>query len=192
MSEGRNNIDQGGIAWLQLNHYLVDSISLFGVYGAGDNYDELNLGLVYSQTFHEINYYLSVTRLAFFADKSSDNELGFGLSYSPIEQFSLSADAVYSIEADGTFVEFSFLYSLFINPFLTFNPYVKTGLDYGYASTEKNGYNHTALGAIMTLELSPNLSFNLVAEHSLSGTQVKRETKKNNHSWLGIRAVYNY
>ena len=54
VSEGRNNIDRGGIAWLQLNHHLDDSISLFGVYGAGDNYDELNLGLVYSQTFHGI------------------------------------------------------------------------------------------------------------------------------------------
>ena len=57
---------------------------------------------------------------------------------------------------------------------------------------KKNGHNHIALGAIVTLQHSPSLSFNLVVEHSLSGSQVKREAKQNNHSWFGIRAVYNY
>lgn len=92
---------------MQLTQELNPSISVIGLYGVGDKYDELNLGLVYTQNYADIDYYFSLTRLEFFEDNASDNELGFGLAYSFEQPFTLALDSTYSTESDGAFVKLS-------------------------------------------------------------------------------------
>lgn len=192
VSEGRNNIEQGGIAWLQLSHELNSSISVVGLYGAGDNYDELNLGLVYSQTYADIDYYVSLTRLEFFQDNASDNELGIGAAYSFEQLFTLAVDSTYSTESNGAFVEFSLISDVAINSDLTFSPYIKAGLDFGYASDNKKAYNHTSLGASVNYSHSAELGLYLVVEHAVAGSQVRSETNEHNLDWIGLHLVYTY
>lgn len=194
ISEGRNNLVAGGITWVQLNHDLKNGLSLLGLYGAGKDYDELNLGIVYTQTYSDVEYYFSYTRLEFFEDNLHDNELGLGAGYSfstaiPLR---LAVDAVYSIEAHGMFVEFSLGSDLTVNEALVISPYIKAGLDVGYASDGKKGHNHSALGAVVAILQSDSLSYNLSLEHSIAQQHVKKETNQKNHSWFGFHLVYNF
>lgn len=192
VSEGRNNIAHGGITWLQLSHELQPSLSVIGLYGVGDNYDELNVSLVYSQNFAEIDYYFSLTRLEFFQDNAYDNELAFGAAYSFEKPFTLALDSTYSTVSDGAFVEFSLTSDWVLSSRLTLSPYIKSGLDFGYASDNKKGYNHSAMGAIIAYRHSEELGLYLVAESVLTTSQVHTETSKNNLDWLGLHLVYRY
>lgn len=194
ISEGRNNIVDGGIAWIQLSHELASSMSLVGLYGAGNDYDELNLSLVYSKTVSEVDYYISFTRLEFFQDNLNDNELGLGAAYafSTYVPFTMAVDAVYSTDAAGAFVELSLATDVVIKPDLTLRPYIKAGLDFGYASANKKGHNHSALGAVFTFSQSDSLSFNFLLEHTIAGSHVQRETNQKNQSWFGLHLIYSY
>lgn len=194
ISEGRNNLVEGGIAWFQLSHELAPTLSLVGLYGAGKDYDELNFSLVYSQTYSDVDYYFSYTRLEFFEDNLNDNELGAGAAYSFLTSIplNLTADAVYSVEADGTFIEFSLGSEIAIYDDLVISPFIKAGLDFGYASANRKGHNHSALGAVFTFIQSDSLSYNLLLEHTISREHVKKETNQKNHNWFGFHLVYSY
>ena len=194
IGEGRNKLEEGGIAWIQLSHEIDTAFSLVGLYGAGEDYDEMKLSLVYAKTVSEVDYYISLTRIEFFQDNLNDNELGLGAAYTFLTSvpFTLAADALYSNEARGAFVELSLKTDVDLNPDLTLTPYIKTGLDYGYASDGKTGHNHSAFGAVFAFRHSDSLSFNLSLEHSTAGSHVVRETSEKNHSWFGLHLVYSY
>lgn len=194
ISEGRNNLVEGGISWFQLSHELSPSVALVGLYGVGKDFDELNISLVYSKTVADVDYYVSYTRLEFFQDNLNDNELGLGAAYalSTHVPITMAVDAVYSTEATGTFVELSLASEVALNRDLTLSPYIKIGLDFGYASAGKKGHNHSALGAVFRYGYSDWLSLNFLLEHSIAGSHVERETKQNNQSWFGLHFVYRY
>jgi len=194
ISEGRNNLVEGGITWIQLSYEVKPSLSLIGLYGAGQDYDELNLSLVYAKTVSAVDYYISYTRLEFFEDNMNDNELGMGAAYSFLTAipFNIAADAVYSVEAGGSFIEFSLGSEIAIYTALMLSPYIKAGLDFGYASADKKGHNHSALGAVLTFNQSASLSYYLLLEHSISAAHVKIENNQKNHSWFGIHLKYSY
>jgi hypothetical protein len=103
-----------------------------GLYGAVKEYDGLNFRLIYSQTYSDVDYYFSYTRLEFFQDNLQDNELGMGTEYSFLTTtlLNLAADAVYNIEAVGAFVEFSLGSEIAIYKDLMLSPYIKVGLDF--------------------------------------------------------------
>jgi hypothetical protein len=194
VSEGRNNLIEGGITWAQLSHELSNSLSAVSLYGAGKEYDELNFSLVYSQTYSDVDYYFSYTRLEFFEDNLNDNELGVGAAYSFLTSIplSLAADAVYSVDAGGTFIEFSLESEITVYGDLTLSPYIKAGVDFGYASADKKGHNHSALGAVFSYIQSDTLSYNFSLEHSISRQHVKKESDQKNHSWFGFHIVLSY
>ncbi|WP_158971228.1 hypothetical protein [Paraglaciecola sp. L3A3] len=190
ISEGRHNLQKGGIGWLQLSHQLSQSISVIGLYGEASDYNELNLSVLYSNSYAEMNYYFSLTHLEFMRDNLNDTELGFGASYAVTEPITIALDSVYSREAEGGFIEFSVSYLAQINTYISLAPYAKAGLDYGYASDIKEGYNHTAVGIVTAFLASRDVSFNLTFEHNISAEHVKQETEKRHQTWLGLHLVY--
>ncbi|MGS2720334.1 hypothetical protein [Paraglaciecola aestuariivivens] len=192
VSEGRNNLAGEGITWLQLSHQVNSTFSVVSLYGVSDVYDEFNLGLVYANSFKQIDYYVSYTHLSFFKDDQTDNEIGFGLGYGPLDWLNLALDTTYSVEAEGAFVEVSANSSYAITPYLSLNPYLKFGFDYGYASDTHRGYNHTAVGSMLSYQHSDKLGLNLILEHNRLSSSVQGLTQQKNNNWAGLHLVYQY
>ena len=64
VSEGRNNLPEGGIIWVNLSHPITDALSLNVAYGEGESsiYNELNVGLEYSHQWNDFALFANYTR----------------------------------------------------------------------------------------------------------------------------------
>ena len=109
VSEGRNNLDDGGIVWSTLNTDINEQVSFSAAYGYATsskvNYDELNVGIQYASSIDDMDFYVGYTYLAFFKDNVDDNEVSVGASWQNFDAFSPFIDFVYSTEASGSFVQ---------------------------------------------------------------------------------------
>ncbi|MFT4937994.1 MAG: hypothetical protein ACI88A_001017 [Paraglaciecola sp.] len=109
VSEGRNNLDVGGIIWASGAASVNENVSDFAAYGVATDssvdYDEFNLGLEYSFSSGDFDYYLGYTRLEFFEDDESDNEIGFSLVWNGNKAFTPFADFMHATGAGGNFVQ---------------------------------------------------------------------------------------
>ncbi|SDJ89443.1 hypothetical protein SAMN04488540_11524 [Ferrimonas sediminum] len=191
ISEGRDNLDKGGIYWANGAAAFDNGITLSAAYGyAADsdvNYDELNVGIEYGFEVGDFSLYASYTRLEFFEDDESDNEWGAGIAYGGLEWFEPFATYVYSTEAEGSFVEVGIQRDFSINEALTFSPYVILGLDYGYASPEHDGANHTAVGATLAYQLNDTWAISAVVEHQKADKDVELDVGNDDgHTWGGV------
>jgi hypothetical protein len=84
VTEGRNNLQRGGIVWLSLDNEIIEHVSVNLVYGyatsSNVNYDELNLIFEYANTVGKVDWYVNYTSLHFFKDELTDNEIGLELA----------------------------------------------------------------------------------------------------------------
>ncbi|WP_166423292.1 hypothetical protein [Paraglaciecola sp. 20A4] len=189
VSEGRNNLPEGGIIWVNFSHPVTDAISLSTAYGKGQSnkYDELNVGVEYSHQWNNFALFANYTRLEFFKDNSFDNELGAGAAWSGNDWVTPNINVVYSTQADGSFVELGLEQEYQINPYFSITPYARVTFDFGYASKEYNGHNHTYFGAIASHMLNDIFSVSATLEHNIGGSDLKSaEGENNDHSWAGL------
>lgn len=194
VSEGRNNLDKGGIVWLSGTTDVMENLAVGLVYGRStsnkQDYDELNATLTYSNTVGEFGWYVGLNRLEFFEDNAHDTEVGGGISYAGYEIINVFADAYYSTQANGTFMEvgISSPFNLAYN--LDITPYVVAGFDFGYASEAYNGYNHLGVGAQLDYIYSEDIGMYFRAELIQAGSDIKRDLgKSENEALLGFGLV---
>ena len=148
ISEGRDNIDGNSMFTAEMVA-VWKQFSIGAWYGIGDSkqYQELDLFVEYGFSVSNLDIALGYARLEFMEDGTFDNELFTSLALSNLPYVVPGLDAVYSTEADGTFVELSLRSKFgFLNERLFLEPYVLQGLDYGYASDDDDGFNNTQVG----------------------------------------------
>lgn len=192
VTEGRNNLQHGGIVWLSVGNEIVEHVSVNLAYGYATssdvNYDELNLILEYANAVGKVDWYVNYTSLHFFKDELTDNEIGFGISYPLFESFERFTDILYSVEAAGFFAETGIRFNHTLTTQWAFSAYLLAGFDFGYISPSHDGHNHNAIGAEINFALNEQMSLSAIFEATRSGNDISREQGiKPNHSWIGLR-----
>ena len=184
ISQGRNNLDNGGIMW-GIASVEKNGWAAFALVGRADqvHYTEWNAGLAY--TFHvneNFDATLGYQRLAFYADEhASDNELFGSLTYTAISWFIPAVDYTYSTEAAGYFVEISAHSPWQLSQQVSIAPYIVQGFDFQYTSENYNGPNHLQLGIEVEYQLTNNLTLSGHISHTFAQEDIKREAQMNNN-----------
>lgn len=126
------------------------------------------------------------THLEFGPDSGDDDELFFELISELAAGFQLSLNTVYSLEAEGSFVEVALGYPLaFFDGRLVLEPYLREGFDFGYRTDAHDGLSNFQAGLEASYALDDR--FNIVAflAHSWAQEDVEREGL-GDVSWGGI------
>ena len=193
VSEGRDNLDSGGLFSLELSS-IWQQITFGGWFANGDteSYQEVNLYLIYEYELFMMDSYISYTRLEFPKDDEKDNEFAAGLAYSEYQYLTPSADYTWSTEADGGFLELT-LSSLveFQNPDIAFIPYLTQAFDFGYATSDYNGPNNFQIGVEALIEFDSQIVLSLNVNHSWAQEDVERDGE-DNVTWFGIGLVLDF
>jgi len=185
ISEGRDNLDKGGIAWGVASVTDGDLVT-FVALGRGDqtHYIEWNFGLEY--TLHLSDHFdatIGYQRLEFYGEeRDSDNEVFGSLTYTGVDWLIPAINYTYSTEAGGYFFEVSLHSPWDITETLSITPYVLQGFDFQYVTEDYDGANHIQLG----IEAAYTISNNIALSGHLSVTQamgdIKREASDNHIS----------
>ncbi|QYJ97510.1 hypothetical protein K0J45_18760 [Shewanella alkalitolerans] len=179
ISEGRNNLDKGGIYWATAA-VQIDDLTLFTTVGRGDSqyYIEWNMGLEYGfELGDNLSAALGYQRIEAYGDeRCGDNELFATLEYTGIAWLTPSLSYTYSTEAAGYFVEASLHSEWPVSDRLTLTPYVTQAFDFQYVTEAHNGPNHFQFG----LEAQYQLADRLVLSGHLSRTLAQEDIKQEN------------
>jgi hypothetical protein len=194
ISEGRDNLQSGGIYWASWAKEFNDNVLFASTYGWSEegisNYDELNLTLIYQNSWAGIGYSFSATRIEFFADDLSDNEIGLDLTWLTQSGAEPFFNFVYSTEQNGYFTTLGVSTQYQLNPKVTLAPYLSGSYDNGYIVEANSGYTSTNVGAVMTFSWNQSLLINLQLEQSIGGHLVRVEPEsKNDIFWFGMHLV---
>ena len=196
VSEGRNQLFSGGIYWINGSHDIDENVSIAVAYGVASNsdvnYDELNLSISYANSADGFDYYAAYTRLEFFEDNASDDEISFGAAYTEFESFTPFSNFVYGLEADGFFIDIGAEKEFQLSNELFFTPYAIITFDYGYAGGGKNGHNHTYFGARVNYTLTQNATIGAIFEQTFGGSVIAKEGNKTDLFWSGVHFIYSW
>ncbi|MCL1142785.1 hypothetical protein [Shewanella gaetbuli] len=180
ISEGRNNLDDGGIAWAMAS-INQDNLIIYAVLGRGDqsHYIEWNFGVEYAVNFAEnFEATFGYQRLEFYgAERASDNELFSTLTYSGVEWLIPAISYTYSTEAAGYFIEVSLHSPWEITDTFTVTPYVLQGFDFNYVTEEHNGANHFQFGLELGYQFTDNIYAMAHVNHSIALDDIKQQAK---------------
>jgi hypothetical protein len=180
ITEGRNNLDQGGIAWTVVNVEQND-LAVYAIVGRADqvNYVEWNLGLEYTlHLANDIDATVGYQRLAFYGDEPcSDNEFFGALTINGLTWFVPAISYTYAIEAGGYFVELSIHNPWEINQYLTLTPYIVQGFDFQYSSEQHNGANHFQFGLEAEHQLNDSMALLAHISHSIAQEDIKQQAR---------------
>ncbi|GAA4886965.1 hypothetical protein [Ferrimonas pelagia] len=165
VSEGRRELDRGGIFWAGTGVQWDDLLPFAGV-GRGDteHYIEWNFGLEYGFSLTDsVEASVGYERIEIYGDeRDDDNELLAALGYSRWDKFEPALTYHYSTGADGHFVELSIHSHWSLTEQIVVSPYVLQAFDYGFVNEDYRGANHLQLGVEAEWALSE-------AEWALSG-----------------------
>jgi hypothetical protein len=183
ISEGRNNLDQGGIYWataaVQRNNF-----NLYATVGRGDSqhYTEWNVGVEYAFNLTDnLGGSVGYQRLEFYGDeRAHDNELFGILEYAAVDWLVPSVSYTYSTEAAGYFVEVSIHSNWELTPNFSVSPYITQGFDFQYVSEEHDGANHFQLGIEAEYQLPNQWVLSGHVSHSIAQEDIKLEARNNN------------
>ncbi|WP_298443079.1 hypothetical protein [uncultured Ferrimonas sp.] len=176
--EGRTSLDGAGITWAGVAAGFENGVAVAVDYGYSDekaDYDELAITVEYGFNAGDFAMAAAYTRLEMFEDNEDDNEFAFGVAYEGCDLLVPSLDAVYSTEAEGSFVELGLTAPYQINEQLALEAFVVAGFDFGYATEDNDGYNHTSVGAAASYAINDNLAFNLGYAYHIAGSDIDKE-----------------
>lgn len=194
ISQGRNNLDNGGIYWLSTTAQL-GNVSTFVVVGRGDSepYTEWNVGLEYGiEIAKNIDAHLGYQRIEIQSDEDcSDNEFFAELTYNAHPWLMPSINYVYSTESAGYFVELSLHSQWQLSDQLTLTPYITQGIDVNYATAQHNGANNLQFGLEAEYIVSPSVTLNAHLSHSIAQNDITQEAAytdntKLDESYVGL------
>ena len=178
ISEGRDNLDKGGIAW-GVASFEKDNLAIFVVAGRADqvHYIEWNAGLEYTLSIHDdLDATFGYQRLEFYGDeRASDNEFFSSLTYNGFSWLVPAINYTFATEAGGYFVEVSLHNPWEINEQLTITPYVVQGFDFQYSSEQHDGANHFQFGLEAEYQLSDSMALSAHISHSIAQDDIKQQ-----------------
>jgi len=180
ITEGRNNLARGGIAWGVINVEKND-LGVYAIVGRADqvNYVEWNLGLEYSlHLANNMDATVGYQRLAFYGDDPcTDNEFFGALTMNGLTWFVPAINYTYATEAGGYFVELSIHSPWEINQDFTLTPYLVQGFDFQYSSEEHDGANHFQFGLEAKHQLSDSMALSAHISHSIAQEDIKQQAR---------------
>ncbi|MEX0321401.1 MAG: hypothetical protein AB3N63_04540 [Puniceicoccaceae bacterium] len=160
-SEGRDALD-GDSLW-------VNSVELaYGKFSGGvwygnspdQDYDELQIGIGYAESFGDFEIAVGYTRFQFPFESAHDNEVGTTLTWSNLPMgCEFSADAYYSFDAEGYFVELALGHEVEVSENFSLVAAGIAGINQGYVSDGHDGLNNLALRLEGVVALAENWHF---------------------------------
>jgi len=157
--EGRDSLD-GGSLWSSSVEASYDHFFGGLWYGRSSRNDfrELHLGVGVIQRTENMEYYISYTHLLFPVEEISDSEWGAGFSYDALP-FGLASglDLVYSVDAKGSFFEWTTSKSVEISDLWESSFGTALGWNQDFVSDGHDGWNHISLNANGRRALSDRL-----------------------------------
>ncbi|WP_206194437.1 MULTISPECIES: hypothetical protein [Shewanella] len=178
ISEGRNNLDKGGIVW-GVASFEQEDLAVYAVVGRADqvHYIEWNAGLEYTLHLHDdVDATIGYQRLEFYGDeRASDNEFFSSLTYNGFSWLIPAINYTFATEAGGYFVELSLHSPWEINEQLTLTPYVVQGVDFQYSSEQHDGANHFQFGLEAEHQISDSMSLSAHISHSIAQEDIKQQ-----------------
>lgn len=193
ISEGRDNLDSGGIYWSGIAAQY-QNVNVYTRVGRADseNYTEWQFGLEYGITLSD-NFEAAIgyQRLEFYGDeRASDNELFSSIAYTGVEWLTPSINYTYSTEAEGYFVELSLHSSWDISETWNITPYLTQGIDYQYVTEIHNGRNNLQFGVESAYALTPAINIAGHVSQSIAQQDIEQEvgysSSKLNETFGGI------
>lgn len=168
ISEGRNNLEEGGLVSTFAVVEFETEAGAFGVetwFGSSVDtpYTEFNVALSWAKTVGQIDLALGYSYLAFTQDDEDDHELSAEISSEVFGGLLPFLAAVYSVEADGSFFELGLTREWEITERLAISPYALIGFNQGYVADGHDGANHAATGLVASIALLENLHLDLSA-----------------------------
>ena len=187
VDSGRQDLAEGG---LFSSEYVWDNGPLsWGLWlGVADqeDYQEYNLFADYTLLLGPIELACTYTHLKFQPDDSEDNELSLKAKYEHGGGWFTEIATVYSLKADGYFMECSLAYPLeYKKDKILITPTLLTGIDLGYRTAEHDGLNHIQCMLEVEYIFSKHWTLIAYAAHSLAKEDVRREAL-GDLSWAGI------
>ncbi len=182
VSQGRNNLQDGGIYWLN-TAVQQDNITAYALVGRGDSqaYTEWNIGLEYGFDVAEnLEANVGYQRIEGYSNsRCHDNELFAELAYTAEPWLVPSASYVYSTEAAGYFVEVSLHSYWHVTDQLSLTPYITQGFDFKYRTEEHDGRNNLQFGLEASYQLSSYMSIDGHISHSIAQGDIEQEAIAN-------------
>jgi len=177
VTEGRNNLPQGGIDSIELGAGFKGlGLGLWYAKANKDPFRELDLSLSYEKTWMGMEFGVGATILEFLEAKEMDREFSLSWGCTVFEWLSPSLEAVHSMDADGVFLEAGLsMERSFFDDRLAVEPYLAQGFDFGYASTAYDGPNHTQAGVTASWAFSEVWSLSATISRSWASEDVKRD-----------------
>ena len=159
-SEGRDALN-GKSLWAGSLEVGYDHFSGGVWYGRSSNhqYDEVQYNLAFTQEINGFQFYAGYSHLVFAKDNESDDEWSAGISYGELPfAFETSLDAYYSMDAEGTFFEWS--NTKLFNPSDEFECSLSGifGWNEGYVSDGHNGMNFFSINLGVGKLITENFS----------------------------------
>ncbi|MCK8045135.1 hypothetical protein MSG37_09570 [Shewanella sp. 1CM18E] len=182
ISEGRNNLDKGGIYWATAA-IQKNNLNVYATVGRGDSqhYTEWNFGIEYGFDLTDnLSGSVGYQRLEFYGDeRAHDNELFSNLEYTAVDWLVPSISYTYSTEANGSFVEVSLHSNWELAQGFTVSPYLTQAFDFKYATEDHDGANHFQFGIEAEYLLPNNLVLSGHISHSIAQEDIKLEARNN-------------
>jgi hypothetical protein len=177
VSEGRDNLGDGGLIGYEGVASFENGLAVgaWFAYSTDDqvDYEERNYFAEYGFAAGPVEAYVGYTHLS-FNDGSHDNEFGAGIASTELP-VTLALDYVYSVEAEGSFVELSLSKDFETDMGLVITPYVLQAFDYGYATEMNDGDNNTQIGLGVSKEVAMNVTVGAHINHSFAGDDVDKD-----------------
>ncbi len=149
VTEGRDNLDGNGIFSTTVEAGWKD-FTMAGWFGDSPDadYEETNLALAWSRATGDWSYYLSYAWKTFPKDGGHDHEPAAGISWAGLPGgIAANVDAWHSIDASGTFLEFSLAKEFKCSECFALECSVAVGYNEGYVSDGHHGWNHLGFKA---------------------------------------------
>lgn len=200
ITEGRDNLSNNGLAAVstELSHNNF-SIMPWLAKGIGTDYSELNLNMSYSSMLAD-NLELVSGYTYLYAnedqDSANDHEISIELIYTINEQLQLISSNYYSVDAKGTFLDFSINKQLPLSDALSLEFKASVGFNAGYIAQGHNGINHVQLTSQISYQLIEPLQ---VFAHSNYSVAINKDAVNYSDDqlltdafWAGIGVSYTY
>lgn len=167
VSEGRDNLDEGGLFWSELiGTYGNSEVVVFRGDGDSANFGEWNIGVAHSVDLGDFSLTGSYTYLYESPGGEEDHELALEFAAPTLAGFESSLAFVYSTEAEGVFAEIIVEKEYILSDTVSLIPDTVLGFNDGYVQGEPNGVNHLQLGVTLSYAIRENVGLNLFAHHS--------------------------
>jgi hypothetical protein len=163
ISEGRNNLDEGGLFTSVLDagtDLPVGELGLSSSYSSGYDvdYTEINLGAGWTVPLGDFEATAGYTYLDFYSDDEDDHEISLDVAYTGLDFLTPFVGGYYSFESEGSFIEAGLSASCACRSNLSLEPFALIGFNEGYVADGHDGANHVAAGVNASLALKENLS----------------------------------